>query len=108
MKQESSMQKRIESFSNKNNISLTNLHMDTSNRIVNGGTGNGGSLLAEFKTPGDAQRCWYALSDAFDQGELKSLNGDVVQFFVCQNYLAVLMAEDVNIVNDYILTLCEE
>ena len=92
----------------QNNISLINLHMDTNSRIVSDGSGESGSLLAEFKTPGDAQRCWYALADAFDHGELSELDNSVVQSFVCQNYLAILMNKGVDSVNDYILTICEE
>lgn len=89
-------------------MKLKKLITDTTSRIVSGGgSDNGGSLIAEFATPGDAEHCWYALEDAFHNGDLKSLQYEITQYYVCQNYVTCLMATDVDLVADYIRIICE-
>ena len=87
---------------------LKNLFMDTSSRIVNGGSGKGGSLLAEFATSGDAEKCWYAINESFDKGDMQGLGDECVQSWTCHNYFTIMMEKDIDIVNDYILMICGE
>lgn len=84
---------------------LKNLLMDTSSLGHNSGSG---TILAEFSTPGEATRCYKAVWDAFNGGDMQGLGDECVQSWTCHNYFTIMMEKDIDIVNDFILMICGE
>lgn len=66
-----------------------------------------GSILVELMSRDDAKKCYDALNQAFygNDGDLRDIAGNVMQFWVVQNYFTIGLDGDVDVVQDYIMNV---